>query len=286
MIRRQRTRLIGLFLLSDVIAILLSFFYSYGFRFYSQIIPVDPEKGIPSLVSYIMVFPLFLFVHLIIFFIQGFYKTRLRRTKLDDFFFISLNGVSTILIYLAIQNYFSAYSQGVAPLYRLEFSRFTISHGFLLVYFVVVIFMITFLRNQIYFFMRKRYSKGLNLQNVLIIGAGEMGRAVAQKLTKYKDLGFVVKGFLDDGYSPGDVVDVGEKIEVLGGLDKLSKVLDRGEISDVYVALNLTNYPRIMDILKALHRYTVNVRFIPDLFQLLTLKAKIEDLDGFPVISI
>jgi len=41
-----------------------------------------------------------------------------------------------------------------------------------------------------------------------------------------------------------------------------------------------------MDILNVLNKHTVNVRFIPDVFLLMTLNSRIEDLDGFPVISI
>ncbi len=283
MIRRHKTRLIGFFVLSDILAIFISYFYAYGFRFYGYIIPVNPEKGIPPLKEYILIFPVFLAVHLAVFFLQGFYRTRLRRTKLDDFFYISLNAVFTILLFQAVQNYLYSYSQGAAPLFRFDFK---ISHWFLAIYFIVVVFMVSFFRNQIYFFMKRRYAKGLNLQNVLIIGAGEMGKAIARKLIKYKDLGFSVKGFLDDGVKENRMIDIGENIKVLGGLDKLGPFLESGEISDVYVALNLTNYSKIMDILKVLNKYTVNIRFIPDVFQLMTLNSKIEDLDGFPVISI
>lgn len=283
MIRTKQTRLLGVLLLSDIIAVVVSYFYSYVFRFYGYIIPVDPEKGIPSLKSYIAVFPLFLVVHLVIFFFQGFYKKRLKRTTIDDFFFIVLNALLSIFIVLAILNYLYAYSQGTAPLFRMEFK---ISHYFLAVYFVVVIFLISVLRNQIYFFLKRRYARGYNLQNVLILGAGEMGKAVAQKLSEYKDLGFIVKGFLDDEKKPGETVKVDGGIEVLGPIKDLETILEKDNISDVYVALDLNNYPKIMDTFKVVHRHTVNVRLIPDIFQLLTLKARLEDLDGFPVISI
>jgi exopolysaccharide biosynthesis polyprenyl glycosylphosphotransferase len=163
---------------------------------------------------------------------------------------------------------------------------FKISHGFLAVYFVVVIFMITFLRNQIFFYMKRRYARGLNLQNVLVVGAGEMGRAVAQKVLVYKDLGFRLKGFLDDDRSVGERVEIDGGGEVLGRLEDLGPILEKGEISEVFVALDLNNYGKILDTIKVAHRYVVNIRLIPDLFQLLTLKANIQDLDGFPVISI
>jgi exopolysaccharide biosynthesis polyprenyl glycosylphosphotransferase len=283
MIKRQRSGLIGWFLLSDFLGIVMSYFYSYGFRFYLYIIPVNPERGIPPLESYVLVLPLFLAVHFLIFFLQGFYRTRLRRTKIDDFFLVFLNAILTILIIQAILAYLNAYSQGSAPLFRVSFK---LSHGFLAVYFVVVVLMISFLRNQIYYFMKKRYAKGMNLKSALIVGAGKMGKTVAQKLSQYKDLGFVVKGFLDDERKEGELVEVDGGIPVLGSLSSLETVLEKKDVSDVYVALDLNNYDKILNTLKVLNKYVVNVRLIPDLFQLLTLKARIEDLDGFPVISV
>jgi len=283
MIKEKRKKLIGLFILSDILAIALSYFYSYLFRFYGYIIPVDPQKGIPPFKSYLAVFPLFLVVHLAIFFLQGFYKTRLKRTRIDDFFLIALNAFFAILIVLAVLNYLYAYSQGQAPLFRIEFK---ISHYFLAVYLVVVIIIVSVLRNQIYYYMKRRYARGYDLQNVLIIGAGEMGKSVAQKLSQYQDLGFVVQGFLDDDKKPGEVIKVDGGFKVLGPINALEKILEKNNISDVYVALDLENYPQIMEVFKVVNKYMVNVRLIPDLFQLLTLKARAEDLDGFPVISI
>lgn len=284
MIQKKRFGLVGLFVLSDIVSIGISFFYSYLFRFYAYIIPVDPAKGIPPLRQYVAVFPLFLLTHLLIFYFQGFYKTRLQRAKIDDFLVICLNALLTIAIdVFGIMSYLYSYSQGSRPLFRVTFKM---SHGFLAVYFIVVVFMVTFLRNQIFFFMKRRYARGLNLQNVLVIGAGEMGRAVAQKVLVYKDLGFRLKGFLDDDRPVGEMVEIDGGAEVLGRIEDLGSILEKGEISEVFVALDLNNYTKILETIKVANRYVVNVRLIPDLFQLLTLKANIQDLDGFPVISI
>jgi exopolysaccharide biosynthesis polyprenyl glycosylphosphotransferase len=280
-IQKRRSGLVGLFVFSDAVGILVSFFYSYLFRFYAYIIPAD--RGIPPLRYYVAVFPLFLTTHLVIFYLQGFYKTRLQRAKIDDFLSICLNAVLTILAVFAFMSYLYGYSQGARPLFRVTLK---LSHGFMAVYFVVVIFMITFLRNQIYFFMKRRYARGLNLQNVLVVGAGEMGRAVAQKVAVYKDLGFRVQGFLDDDRPAGEKLDIDGGVEVLGRIQDLAAVLDRGTTSEVFVALDLNNYAKILETIKVATRYVVGIRLIPDLFQLLTLKANIQDLDGFPVISI
>jgi len=283
-IQRKRSGLVGLFVLSDVVAILFSYFYSYLFRFYVYLIPVDPAKGIPPLHQYVVVFPLFLATHLLIFYLQGFYRTRLQRAKIDDFLAVCLNVILTIAVdFFGIMSYLYGYSQGPRPLFRVTFK---LSHGFLAVYFVVVIFMITFFRNQIFFYMKRRYARGLNLQNVLVIGAGEMGKAVAQKILVYKDLGFRLKGFLDDERPVGEKIEIDGGVEVLGRIRDLGPILDQGEVNEVFVALDLNNYAKIQETIKVAHRYVVNIRLIPDLFQLLTLKANIQDLDGFPVISI
>jgi exopolysaccharide biosynthesis polyprenyl glycosylphosphotransferase len=182
-----------------------------------------------------------------------------------------------------VLSYLSSYSQGLAPLFRMTFK---ISHGFLAIYAVYFILFILFLRFQIYFFMKRRFARGMNLQNILVVGAGEMGKAVTQKLLQLKDLGFEVKGFLDDHLDVGKEVNIGEGVKVLGSVKDLERILEREQISDVYVALDLNNYSQILETLKVVNKYAVNVRLVPDLFQLLTLKAKLEDLDGFPVISI
>jgi exopolysaccharide biosynthesis polyprenyl glycosylphosphotransferase len=283
MIKKHRTKIISLYILSDIIGILISYFYSYGFRFYGYIIPVNPAKGIPPIKSYLFVFPLFLIIHMSLFFFQRFYRTRLKRTGVEDFFLITLNTIFTVIIVMGFLNYVNAYSQGPAPLFMIDFK---LSHGFLGVYFISVIFILSFLRNQIYYFMKRRYARGLDLRSVVIVGAGKMGRAIAQKLVKFKDLGFEVKGFLDDEIKKGEVISEGEGIRVLGSIKDLANVIKEKSISDVYVALDLNNYPKIIEVLKIVNKYVVNVRLIPDLFQLLTLNARIEDLDGFPVISI
>jgi Undecaprenyl-phosphate glucose phosphotransferase len=282
-ISRPRARLFGLFVTSDTVAIVAAFIWTYLFRFYSYIIPVT--KGVPSIRSYLLILPLFLIVHLAIFYLQGFYRSRLKRTKLDDFLYIILNVLVTFAVVVAFLGVVKMYSGG-RPLVLFGQAVVEPSRLYLATYGLGVVFMIAFLRNQIYFLMKRRYARGLNLQNVVVVGAGEMGVAVAQKLYQYADLGFVVKGFLDDERAPGDSIPINGGVPLLGRIADLGRVIEEQSIQEVYVALDLTNYARIIETVQIVNRYPVTIRLIPDLFQLLTLKANIQDLDGFPVISI
>ena len=285
MISRHRARLVGLFVASDVAAIIVSYVWTYLFRFYSYIIPIDPAKGVPAIGSYLLVLPLFIAVHLSVFYLQGFYKSRLKRTKLDDFFYIILNVLVTFVVVVAILGILKLYSGG-RPVAAFGLTVVEPSRYYLLAYGLGVAFMIAFLRNQIYFLIKRRYARGLNLQNVVVVGAGEMGVAVAQKLYQYKDLGFVVKGFLDNERVVGDSLPVDGGVPVLGRIEDLARVIEDFNIQEIYVALDLTNYAKIIETVQIVNRYPVKIRLIPDLFQLLTLKSNIQDLDGFPVISI
>jgi Undecaprenyl-phosphate glucose phosphotransferase len=282
-ISRHRGRLIGLFVTSDVVAIVAAYIWTYLFRFYSYIIPVT--KGVPAIESYILILPLFLIVHLAIFYLQGFYRSRLKRTKLDDFLYITLNVLITFAVVVALLGVIKLYGGG-RPLTLFGQPVVEPSRFYLALYGLGVVFMIAFLRNQIYFLMKRRYARGLNLQNVVIVGAGEMGVAVAQKLYQYADLGFVVKGFLDNERATGDSIPIDGGVPVLGRIEDLGRVIEDYNIQEVYVALGLTNYAKIIETVQIMNKYPVSVRLIPDLFQLLTLKANIQDLDGFPVISI
>jgi exopolysaccharide biosynthesis polyprenyl glycosylphosphotransferase len=283
-IARHRARFAGFLIASDVVAIVVSFLYTYLFRFYSYIVPVDPAKGVPPLRNYLVLIPFFVATHLAVFFLQGFYKSRLRRTQLDDFFSIGVNAAITIVVVTLVMAYGVTYGRGEAKI--LGQPVIELSRVFVVVYFVGVVFTISFLRNQIYYLMKRRYARGKDLQNVLIVGAGEMGVTVAQKLHQYRDLGFVVRGFLADDRPAGSMILIDGGVPVLGRIDDLEAVIESQGIREIYVALDLSNYPKIVATLQIVNRFPVNVRLIPDLFQLLTLKANVQDLDGFPVISI
>ena len=70
--------------LSDVLAIVIGFFVSFWLRFHSGLLRVP--KGIPRFSSYLIIIPFLLFIHLVYFSYQGFYRFKLRRNRLDDLF--------------------------------------------------------------------------------------------------------------------------------------------------------------------------------------------------------
>jgi len=123
-----------------------------------------------------------------------------------------------------------------------------------------------------------------NLQRILVIGAGALGREITQKLMAHHELGFEVIGFLDDDPSKVGATVLG--LPVLGTLRQAEEVLAVREVDQVYVALPLDAHKKMLQMLELMARECVEVRLVPDVLQYATLQATLEDVDGTPVINL
>ncbi len=60
----------------------------------------------------------------------------------------------------------------------------------------------------------------------------------------------------------------------------------RESIDHLYVALPPEQHVRMLELLDSTSREMVDVKVVPDLLQVIALRARLEDLDGVPVINI
>src|SRR5262249_4577571 len=125
---------------------------------------------------------------------------------------------------------------------------------------------------------------GLNLQRILVIGAGNLGREITQKILAHRELGFEVVGFLDD--DPGKAGTLVSGVPVLGTLKQAEEGLAATRIDQVYMALPIEAHKKPLQMLQLMARECVETKLVPDILQYATLKAALEDLDGTPVINL
>jgi exopolysaccharide biosynthesis polyprenyl glycosylphosphotransferase len=130
-----------------------------------------------------------------------------------------------------------------------------------------------------------RSSFGLGLARPLIIaGAGPVGRQIAGLLRNRPWTGYKIVGFLDDNAElVGTEVD---GITVLGQCDELADVIEHVQVAEVIVALPSRSYDRIRQIVMVCQTLPVRIRVVPDLFNLVSVRARAEDLWGIPLIGI
>jgi exopolysaccharide biosynthesis polyprenyl glycosylphosphotransferase len=109
-------------------------------------------------------------------------------------------------------------------------------------------------------------SKGYNNFNALIIGAGNVGVALAQSIKERPHLGINIIGFLDnehEGYA-----DEEEKFPILGHLDEFRRIVREEFINKVFI----TSYPdtySFLKLLKLANEMGVAIRVVPQGFELI-----------------
>ena len=132
--------------------------------------------------------------------------------------------------------------------------------------------------------LERRWRAGIGLKRILIAGAGDLGRLVADKILEHRELGYQIIGFVDDR-AAGDHLGY-RGLPLLGTIDEASEIAAREAIDHLYVALPPEQHIRMIELLESTSREMVDVKVVPDLLQVIALRARLEDLDGIPVINV
>ncbi len=128
------------------------------------------------------------------------------------------------------------------------------------------------------------WAAGVGVRRALIVGAGETGRALADKLLDNPATGLKPIGFADD--DPKKRLDGYRGLQVLGACEEVRPLIAKHQIDTVFLALPVEAYRTMLQILKEVGHEMVDLRVVPDLFQYVTFKAGVEDFDGLPVINL
>ena len=127
--------------------------------------------------------------------------------------------------------------------------------------------------------MLKIKENGKNVRNVLVIGAGELGKNFYEMVNNHIDFGYNLIGFLDDN-TEADVENV------LGRLSDLDKILNEFNVEEVVIALPMYASDMLEQIIRTCNKHAVRVHIIPDYFQFLSKKFQISMMGDFPIITV
>ncbi len=269
MIERRRQFQVVLQLVGDLLALSLAVPVAYWLRFVIEVQPVT--KGLPPVGMYLNLIPVVLVLYPVVFFFQGLYHRRRIRSRFDE----GLRVVVAVLLATVIL---------AAGLTFYRPPDFTYSRLFLVTFAAVVIALVGFFRWSVAASLARIRRSGGNLQRVLVIGAGELGREVVERLGVHREYGFVVVGFLDD--DPGRQQRDIHGVPVLGTTKDLQEVVTSHHVDQVMIALPLAAHHRTVQLVKQAGELLVDIKVVPDVLQYYVMKAGIEDLDGLPLINL
>ena len=124
-------------------------------------------------------------------------------------------------------------------------------------------------------------SRGFNNFTVLIIGAGRIGKQLADKLHQKPHLGLRIVGFLDDRLPVGESV---KQYQVLGSLHDFAAVVRKNFVQQVYVTIP-SERKAVSQIVLGSKALGVELQIIPDHFDFELSDIRLHDIDGMPVLE-
>ncbi len=119
-------------------------------------------------------------------------------------------------------------------------------------------------------------------ERVLIVGAGEVGRMVMQKIRRSPSLGYRVVGFVDDDTEAKAV----QGCPVLGKTDDIPELIATEKIKEVIIAIPEATHHEILKIVGKCDRGKVAIKVFPNVFQIMAGEVSIGDLGGLPLLTV
>jgi Undecaprenyl-phosphate glucose phosphotransferase len=273
MIRKRRRSNAALYLSGDLLATTAAFFLAWYVRFELEVPALT--KGVPEFGHYAVFLPVILVVWPIVFYFHGLYQSRRDRSRVDEALTILLATVFATFFISAIL----AWARPTSASAPVTFSR-----AFMVIFLALDYLLVLALRMTARAGLQSLRLKGKNLQRILVVGAGDLGKEITWRLSAHRELGLEVVGFLDD--DKGKIGRSYQGVPVLGPLRDVEEAIADHRVDQVYIALPLEAHRKMMKVLQSVGRSCVDVKLVPDVLQYATLKSSLEDLDGMPVINL
>jgi len=250
----------------DLVMVAVCWLAAYFVRFHAPLIPVT--KGVPDLKLYLALLALVLVVFAVVFQAAGGLYRR-PWARLTQLVWPAIQSATLgVLVSIAISWFLKPY----------EFSRLVFAHFY--VFLIVGLLAYRPLLRRLW----QRLLPGYAGERVLIVGAEELGRMVAERIQRQPVLGLTLVGFLAS--RPEQVGRRLDDLPVLGLDTEIKRVLARERINLVIVALPLEAHDRIQQVMREVAEEMVDVQVVPDLFRYISLRGTVEELDGLPIIGL
>jgi Undecaprenyl-phosphate glucose phosphotransferase len=279
MVKRHNRLLVAFHVATDALLGMVAFILAYFCRFETGFIPAP--KGQPPLAQYLDILPFIAVVVPFAFHLQGLYRLRRGRSRIDDFFNVLVGSVIAVVFGIVATLYVGAY---YAPDAARDIGAYEVSRAVWGIFLFFNIALGYLSRKLVREALERRWVAGIGLRRILIAGAGELGRMVADKILEHRELGFQIVGFVDDR-AGGDHLGY-RGLPLLGRLSEAAEIVRHERVDHLYVALPLEEHMKLLDLVESTSREGVDVKVVPDLLQFIALRARLEDLDGVPVINL
>ena len=122
------------------------------------------------------------------------------------------------------------------------------------------------------------------VQNVLIVGSGNVARLLAEKMGKHRGYGLNIVGFVD--HDGGAVQNGGPPLELLGTTTEIRQLVHQHRIDRVVIAFSNDSHEQTLDVIRLLQDQRVQVDIVPRMFEVLGASAEFHAIEGIPLVGL
>ncbi|MBC8205222.1 MAG: exopolysaccharide biosynthesis polyprenyl glycosylphosphotransferase [FCB group bacterium] len=256
----------------DVLAVTASFYLGYSFYHYIDIGVGPQPSGLYERLTVFAVLGM-----LVIFKMVGMYEQEISILNIEE-----------------VRKIFKATLIGLLVFFFLTFYMKNISFSRLIITFSAFFMFVIVSLERLFFFKLhlKLLKKGIGVSRVLVYGAGEVGNLLIKRLFHSPGLGYLPIGFMDDNPKKIGTLVVSSSsassysLPVLGSLADFEKLVKEMRIDEVFVTITSLSRDRFTEAILKCQKAGVNLRFVPNLFDLKIQKIRVSGVDGIPLISV
>ena len=268
MLRKHGQLFLTTSIIFDSIVIDFSWLSAYYIHFRTSFGPA-PRYAIPDIDLYLLALIPIWVVFMFSVRLCGLYKPLRGKHISTEFYNIIKVTFFSILILTALTFFYREYS----------FSRVVVVY-----FWVLVSFLLVLSHMLVRVALMEARKRGFNMHHVLIVGSGDLGQALADKIKLHSEFGMNVVGFLTS--HPKKVNSDINGTRVVGLYQDVSTIIQKYRIDHLYIALPLHAHDRMEKVLNNLGEETVDIKVVPDLLKFMSLQAGVEELDGLPIVNL
>lgn len=226
---------------------------------------IAPEFLLPMLVIY--------FYWLIIFTFVGMYRTWFALSRFDEIstlFKASFFGIFLLFFLIFIDDYL----HNVATATRI----------LIFIYWGLFLFFVGSGRIIIRSVQRNLLIKGIGRRNGLIIGFNPKAKEVLDSVLTAPALGIDIKAFV--AVNNENIGKDYKGIKVENTIDQLIGIINQFNVKEIIIALEKEDHDVLVDVISKTEGKNINLKIVPDLYEILSGQARTSQIYGMPLIDI
>jgi exopolysaccharide biosynthesis polyprenyl glycosylphosphotransferase len=213
------------------------------------------------------------FFWILLHFLSGYYRLPLRKSRLQELgqtFFVTLIGVLILFFALLLDDWVSNYKNYYSTFITLFLLQFGLTY-------IPRLFITTITNNRI-------HNRKLSF-NTLIIGSNKKAVKLFNEIESQKySTGLKFVGFVSVDDKENYLLN--QHIEHLGTINDIKQIVNTHNIEEVVIAVESREHSKIKKILIQLYNLNVEVKVIPDMYDILIGKVRMNSIMGTPLIQI